>query len=78
MRKSADTQIKLAHMKIKACIENNQNENECVPGPPVTNALSETGLVNKHRRIMCISRNRVNQTHLANESISQSIMKSHM
>ena len=40
MRKSADTQIKLTHMKIRACIENNQNENECVPGPPVTNALS--------------------------------------
>ena len=40
MRKSADTQIKLAHMKIRAGIENNQNENECVPGPPVTNALS--------------------------------------
>ena len=40
MRKSADTQIKLAYMKIRACIENNQNENERVPGPPVTNALS--------------------------------------
>ena len=35
-----NTQIDHARMKIRACIENNQNENECVHGPPVTNALS--------------------------------------
>ena len=38
--KTMNTQNYRAHMRIRACIENNQNENECVPGPPVTNALS--------------------------------------
>ena len=35
-----DTQIDHAHIGIKTCIENDQNESGCVPGPRTSNALS--------------------------------------
>ena len=35
-----DTQIDHAHMRIKICIENDQNGNGCVLGPRTSNALS--------------------------------------
>ena len=34
-----------AHMKIGTCIENDQNENACIPGPRVTMRYQETRLV---------------------------------
>ena len=61
----------------RACIKNEQNMSGCVPGPPVTNALS-WNMINKWRidKIMRMSRNRINQTSMVNKSINQSISQS--
>ena len=46
---------------------------KCVPRPQAAMCYQKMGLVNKHRMIMCISRNRVNQSRMANKSTNQSI-----
>ena len=40
--KSMDTQIDHAHIRIKTCIENDQNGSGCVPGPWTSNAHHQT------------------------------------
>ena len=47
--------------------------NECVPGPRTATHYHRMGLVSKPRMTICISRNRVNQTHMADKSTNQSI-----
>ena len=47
--------------------------NECVPEPRTATRYHRMGLVNKHRMTICISRNRANQTHMADKSTNQSI-----
>ena len=45
-----------------------------VPGQQTATRYHRMRLVNKHRMITRMSRNRVNQLHMANESINQSHM----
>ena len=73
MRKSMNTRINHAHMGIRIYIKNDRDESGCVPGPWATVRYQKTRLVIKHKMFMCISRIRVNQSHIANESINQSI-----
>ena len=45
MRKSMNTQIDYAHMRIKTCIENYQNGSGCILGSQATMHYQEMGLV---------------------------------
>ena len=40
-----DAHINHAHMRIRICIENDQNMSECVPGSQTTNALSRNKVI---------------------------------
>ena len=46
---------------------------ECVPRQQTATRYHRMRLVNKCKMIICISRNRVCRSHMANESINQSI-----
>ena len=62
IRKSMDTQIDYTHMGIKACIENDQKGNGCVPGPRATMHYQEIRLVRNNEHKICHS---YEQTRLA-------------
>ena len=58
----------------RACIKNEQNMSGCVPGPPVTNALSWNRISEWWiDKIMRMSRNKINQTSMVNKLINQSV-----
>ena len=72
--KKMDTQIDHTYMGIETCIKNDQKESRRVPGSRAAMRLTKKmELVNKYRMIICISRNRVNQSCVANKSTNQSI-----
>ena len=67
-----------AHMRIKTCIENYQSGCGCVLGQQTTKRYQGMGLVNTHKLIIYISWNMAKQSRMANKSINQLVMNSHM
>ena len=54
--------------------ENDPSGCGCVPGPPVTNALSWNRISGwRIDKIMRMPRNKINQTNMVNKSINQSV-----
>ena len=73
-----NTQKYHVHMRIRICIDNNQSGSGCVPDQQTATRYHKIGLVDKRRLIMYISRNIANQSRMANKSINQLVMNSHM
>nr|CAN63816.1 hypothetical protein VITISV_010337 [Vitis vinifera] len=71
--KSMNTRNYHAHMGIRTCIQKYQNGNRYVPGQQTATRYHKTGLMDKHRLIICMPWSVADQSCMANKSIKRSI-----
>ena len=73
IRRSMNTRKYHAHMGIRTCIQKYQNGNRYVPGQQTATRYHKTGLMDKHRLIICMPWSVADQSCMANKSIKRSI-----